>query len=198
MSRHIFLLAALLTLLTACGRSTPTNYYLLESSLGPCRPTACPPKACAWPRSACPSIWTGSGIVSRVDGQTQLIVAQFHAWAEPVSNGVRRVTQEVLTPPLLAGGINVLPSGDESSGDFTLLLDVQRLDGNFDDKAVLETRWTLRDRDNAILGRGIYASEEMVRGKTYDLLVGAESRLVRRMADYLAEKLPPLMRGKKS
>lgn len=92
----------------------------------------------------------------------------------------------------------MLPSGDESSGDFTLLLDVQRLDGNFDDKAVLETRWTLRDRDNAILGRGIYASEEMVRGKTYDLLVGAESRLVRRMADYLAEKLPPLMRGKKS
>lgn len=198
MSRHIFLLAALLTLLTACGRSTPTNYYLLESSLGPVQADGLPAKSLRVAQVSVPEYLDRSGIVSRVDGQTQLIVAQFHAWAEPVSNGVRRVTQEVLTPPLLAGGINVLPSGDESSGDFTLLLDVQRLDGNFDDKAVLETRWTLRDRDNAILGRGIYASEEMVRGKTYDLLVGAESRLVRRMADYLAKKLPPLMRGKKS
>ena len=177
MSRRIFLLAALLTLLTACGRSTPTNYYLLESSLGPVQADGLPAKSLRVAQVSVPEYLDRSGIVSRV---------------------VRRVTQEVLTPPLLAGGINVLPSGDESSGDFTLLLDVQRLDGNFDDKAVLETRWTLRDRDNAILGRGIYASEEMVRGKTYDLLVGAESRLVRRMADYLAEKLPPLMRGKKS
>ena len=97
MSRRIFLLAALLTLLTACGRSTPTNYYLLESSLGPVQADGLPAKSLRVAQVSVPEYLDRSGIVSRVDGQTQLIVAQFHAWAEPVSNGVRRVTQEVLT-----------------------------------------------------------------------------------------------------
>ncbi len=198
MSRRLVLLAALLTLLTACGRSTPTNYYLLESSLGPVQADGLPAKSLRVGQVTVPEYLDRNGIVSRVDGRTRLIIAEFHAWAEPLGHGVRRLVQETLTPPLLAGGVNVLPSGDESSGDFTLLLDVQRLDGNFDDKAVLEARWSLRNRDDAILGRGIYAAEEMVGGKTYDVLVSAESRLVRRMAEYLSEKLPPLMAGKKS
>ena len=62
---------------------------------------------------------------------------------------------------------------------------------------MLEAHWSLRNRDETILGRGIYAAEEMVRGKSYDVLVNAESSLVRRMAQYLSEKLPPLMAGKK-
>lgn len=197
MSRRLVLLAALLTLLTACGRSAPTSYYLLESSPKAVQADALPAKSLRVGQVNVPEYLDRNGIVSRVNGKSRLIIAEFHAWAEPLSHGVRRVIQETLTPPLLAGGVNVLPSGDEESGDFTLLVEVQRLDGNFNDKAVLEARWSLRNRDDAILGRGIYAAEEAVRGKSYDVLVAAESALVRRMAEYLAEKLPPLMAGKK-
>lgn len=115
MSRHIFLLAALLTLLTACGRSTPTNYYLLESSLGPVQADGLPAKSLRVAQVSVPEYLDRSGIVSRVDGQTQLIVAQFHAWAEPVSNGVRRVIQEVLTPPLLAGASMCCPPATKAA-----------------------------------------------------------------------------------
>ncbi len=198
MSRHLVLLAALLTMLTACGRSAPTRYYLLESALGPVQADGLPAKSLRVAQVNVPEYLDRSGIVRRVDGKSRLIIAEFHAWAEPLSHGIRRVFQETLTPPLLAGGVSVLPSGDEDSGDFTLLLDIQRLDGNFDEKAVLEAHWSLRNRDETILGRGIYAAEEMVRGKSYDVLVNAESSLVRRMAQYLSEKLPPLMAGKKS
>lgn len=197
MSRRLVLLAALLTLLTACGRSAPTSYYLLENSPKAVQADALPAKSLRVGQVNVPEYLDRNGIVSRVNGKSRLIIAEFHAWAEPLSHGVRRVIQETLTPPLLAGGVNVLPSGDEESGDFTLLVEVQRLDGNFNDKAVLEARWSLRNRDDAILGRGIYAAEEAVRGKSYDVLVAAESALVRRMAEYLAEKLPPLMAGKK-
>lgn len=197
MSRRLVLLAALLTLLTACGRSAPTSYYLLENSPKAVQADALPAKSLRVGQVNVPEYLDRNGIVSRVNGKSRLIIAEFHAWAEPLSHGVRRVIQETLTPPLLAGGVNVLPSGDEESGDFTLLVEVQRLDGNFNDKAVLEARWSLRNRDDAILGRGIYAAEEAVRGKSYDVLVNAESSLVRRMAQYLSEKLPPLMAGKK-
>ena len=196
MSRRLLLLAALLTLLTACGRSAPTSYYLLESSLGLVQADGLPDRSLRVAQVNVSEYLDRNGIVSRVDGRNRLVIAGFHAWAEPLSHGVRRVVQQTLTPPLLAGGVNVLPSGDEGGGDFALLLDVQRLDGNFDDKAVLEARWSLRNRDNAILGRGIYAAEEAVQGKNYDALVAAESSLIRRMAEHLAEKLPPLMAQK--
>lgn len=196
MSRPLLYLAvALLGLLAACGRSTPSNYYLLESGQPPLEAQSLPGKSLRVARVNVPEYLDRNGIVSRVQGETRIIVAEFHLWAEPLSQGVRRVTRETLTPPLLAAGVTVLPEGDETRGDYTLLLDVQRLDANFDAKAVLEARWTLTGGD-AILGRGIYAAEEMVQGKTYTLLVDAESRLVRRMAEHLSEKLPPLIKGR--
>lgn len=187
----------LLALLAACGRSTPTNYYLLESGLSPAQSASLPSKSLRVARVNVPEYLDRTGIVSRVQGQTQLIVAQFHVWAEPLNQGVGRVTREVLTPPLLAAGVNVLPGSGDAAGQYTLLLDVQRLDGNFEDKAVLEARWALRDHNDHILGQGIYAGEEMVQGRTYDALTGAESFLVRRMAEYLAQTLPPLMMDSK-
>ena len=77
-----------------------------------------------------------------------------------------------------------------------LLVDLQRLDGNFDSKAVLEARWTLKNRHDDVIARGIYADAEPVAGKTYDVLTAAESRMVRRLGEHLATRLPVLTRGK--
>ncbi len=191
MKLPIFILLALC--LTGCGRSTPTRYYLLESSLGPIQADSLPAKSLRVAQVETPSYLNRNNIVSRVKNETQLILAEFHLWAEPVSNGVRRVVGEVLTGPMLKNGINVLPFGTEEKGDYVLLIDVQRLDGNFNEKAVLETRWTLLDRNDNPVSRGIFSAQEMVPGADYDVLVGAESRLVRNFGKYLAGRLPPLM-----
>lgn len=183
-----------LAALAGCARSTPTNYYLLESGMAPVTADDLPPTTLRVAMVEVPSYLNRNNIVSRVQGETRLILAEFHLWAEPVSNGVRRVVAETLTPPLLEAGVTVLPTGTANGGDYVLLLDVQRLDGNFNEKAVLESRWTLLDKKDAPLAEGIFASEEMVEGSDYNVLVGAESRLVRRMGDYLAEKVPPLLK----
>lgn len=187
----IILLAAALC---ACGRSTPTKYYLLESSLGPIKAASLPAKTLRVAQVEGPAYLNRNNIVSRVQGETQLILAEFHLWAEPVNNGVRRVVEETLTGPMLKQDFNVLPAATEEHGDYVLLLDLQRLDGNFNEKAVLECRWTLLDRQDKRIGGGIYSAEEMVPGASYDLLVGAESNLVRNFGKYLAGELPSLMR----
>ena len=195
MQRHAFFLTlVLLGLLSACGRSAPTAFYLLESSLAPATADSLPATRLRVAQVTVPEYLDRNGIVSRVDGKTQLVVAQFHSWAEPVRQGVRRVTQEVLTPPLLAAGVTVLAPGDDSRSEYTLVLDVQRLDGNFHAQAVLEARWSLRDRDDKVLAQGIYADTEQVRGASYDDLTAAESVLVRRMGEHLAQRLPSHMR----
>ncbi len=194
--RTLYTFLALTVLLAACGRSTPTNYYLLESRLTPVSADSLPTKSLRVAPVNVPEYLDRDGIVSRVGESTQLIVAQFHSWGEPLSHGVRRVTREVLTRPMLQSGVNILPAGDESTADYVLYLDIQRLDGNFDQKAVLDVRWTLRNKFNDVLARGIVVDEEAVTGKGYDVLTAAESRLVQRMAEHLAQRLPGLMGGK--
>ena len=197
MQRKILLLSlVLLTLLSGCARSTPTRYYLLESALEPVKADTLPSKDLRVAQGTVPDYLDRNSIVSRVNGETELVVSQFHAWAEPVGHGVRRVVQEVLTPPLLAVGLNVLAPGDDTRADYVLLVDLQRLDGNFDSKAVLEARWTLKNRHDDVIARGIYADVEPVEGKTYDVLTAPESRRVRRMGEHLAARLPVLTRGK--
>lgn len=194
MQKYLFLL--LLPFFLGCGRSTPTNFYLLESSLGPIQVDNMPVKTLRVAQVDVAGYLNRNNIVSRVAGETKLILAEFHLWAEPVGSGVRRVVEEELTRPLLEAGVTVLPGTSESRSDYLLLLDVQRLDGNFNEKAVLECRWSLLNNDDKPMERGIFAAEEHVNGSDYNILVGAESKLVKDMAAHLAEKLPALMRGK--
>lgn len=144
-----------------------------------------------------PAYLNRNNIVSRVDGQTRLILAEFHLWAEPVANGVRRVVEETITVPLMEKGINTLPSNTEERGDYVLLLNLQRLDGNFNEQAVLECYWTLLDKNDNALERGIFSAEELVNGSDYNILVAAESKLVQRLGAYLAQKLPLYIGAKK-
>lgn len=188
------LILSLAIFLVACGRSTPTNYYMLESPQELTTTDNMPQRTLRIAQVETPAYLSRNNIVSREKDKTRLILAEFHLWSEPLGSGVRRVVEEILTPPLLAQGITVLPFGTEEKGDYVLLIDILRLDGNFNEKAVIESYWTLLGKDDRPVGRGIFAGEEMVHGANYDLLVSAESALTQEFGKYLAQKLPPLMR----
>lgn len=186
-------LLCLLLALTGCGRSTPTNYYMLEGGTGPILTDSLPAKTLRVAMVEGPNYLNRNNIVSRVKGGPRLILAEFHLWAEPVTNGVQRVIAETLTRPMLERDISVLPPGTANGGDYVLLLDIRRLDGNFDARAVFECHWSVLDRNDKNIGGGIYSAEEMVAGANYDALVGAESALVRGMGEYLAARLPAII-----
>lgn len=191
--KNCFLPLLVILCLTGCGRSSPTNYYLLESGSAPVKLDAMPKKTLRVAQVETPPYLARNNIVSRVQGEAKLILAEFHLWAEPVGAGFRRVIEEKLVEPLYNTGVALLPGTSESRGDYTLLLDVQRLDGNFEEKAVLESWWTLLDRDDITVERGFYSAEEMVSGSDYNVLVSAESRLVSNFGNFLASRLPVLM-----
>lgn len=181
--------------LCACGRSSPTSFYLLESSLGPMTVDGLPKKTLRVAQVDTPAYLGRNNIISRVKGETRVILADFHLWAEPVSNGTRRVIEEILTGPMLSKGIYVLPSGTEEHGDYVLVIDVQRLDGNFNEKAVLEARWTLLNHSDQPIDRGIYSAEEMVNGADYNALVKIESQLLQKFGAHLQERLAAKLPG---
>ena len=87
MQRKILLLSlVLLTLLSGCARSTPTRYYLLESALEPVKADTLPTRNLRVAQVTVPDYLDRNSIVSRVNGETELVVSQFHAWAEPVGH----------------------------------------------------------------------------------------------------------------
>lgn len=188
----VFILFAML-MVQACGRSTPSNFYLLESAASQATVDRLPEKSMRIAQVEVPNYLNRNNIVSRVSGETKLILAEFHLWAEPVANGVHRVIENELSPRLLTRGITVLPATSESRTDYTLLLDLQRLDGNFNEQAVLECLWTLLDRDDKPIDRGFYTAGKLVNGADYDILVATESGLLADFGAYLAERLPVLM-----
>lgn len=196
MQKSLLLLSlALCVALAACGRSQPTRFYVLENAHDPVRADTLPARDLRVARVNVPEYLDRNGMVSRVPGGAELQVSQFHAWAEPLAVGVRRLLQEGLAAPLLAVGINVPAAGEELPAAYTLLVDILRLDGGFEAAAELEARWTLRSGDD-ILGRGAYADREPLQGASYAALAAAQSRLVQRMTAHLAERLPALLRKK--
>ncbi|MBD5607906.1 MAG: membrane integrity-associated transporter subunit PqiC [Desulfovibrio sp.] len=197
MSVKSCVLGFILLVLCGCARSAPTNYYLLESDVEPLQTDRMPKKTLRVAQVEIPAYLNRNNIVSRVKGQTALIIAEFHLWAEPVGAGVRRVIEETLLRPMLDAGVNVLPSGTASGGDYILLIDIQRLDGNFNEKAALDARWTLLDRDERPIESGIYRAEELANGANYNILVAAESKLVREMGEKLSVILPALINNRK-
>ena len=100
--RHTTIFLALLTLLlTACGRSAPTHFYLLDSGQPPLTADSLPAASLSIAPVSVPDYLDRNGLVRRSDGQTRLEVSELDIWAEPLGQGARRVLGEVLAARLL-------------------------------------------------------------------------------------------------
>ena len=180
--------ALLAVLLTACGRSAPTHFYLLDSGQPPLTADALPAISLGIAPVSVPDYLDRNGLVRRSDGQARLEVSELDIWAEPLGQGARRVLGEVLAARLLPRGVDVIAAGDRQ-GEFELAVALERLDGDTPGTARLQARWQL-SRGGEALDRGIYAAGEDA-GMSSASLVAAQSRLLQGLGDHLAGRLLP-------
>lgn len=182
------LLILLALLLTACGRSAPTHFYVLDSGQPPLAADSLPATSLSIAPVSVPDYLDRSGLVRRSEGRSRLQVSELDIWAEPLGQGSRRVLGEVLAARLLPRGVNVIFAGDQT-GDFELTVALERLDGDTPGRVRLQARWQLR-RGDSLLGRGLYAADEDA-GNTTASLADAQSRLLQGLGDHLAGLLLP-------
>lgn len=187
----------LLALAAGCaGRTPATIYYVLDS--GQTTPAIHADKGDARPRVQLrrvdiPGYLDRNAIVTREAGGVRLNLAEFHNWAENLSGGMQRVLAEVLTPPLLERGVLLQPLDDDVRGPMQIFVQVQRFDGILGGEVVLDVRWTLRDADDKSVARGAFVEKEAA-GATYDTLVRAQSTLLQKLGQSMAE---PVAKGAK-
>ncbi len=137
--------AALISLLVAgCGSSPPTNFYVLNDVVQD--PTA----------GSASTISVGVGsvrlpayadrpqIVTR-QSSTDLQLAEFHQWAEPLRDSVVRVLADNLAKLLSTDHVFAFPR--ETQPRYWVSVDLARFDAEAQD-AVLIAQWTLTDSSN--------------------------------------------------
>lgn len=180
-----------LTLLLAalgCVKSAPTFYYMLDSGQPPPQTGMLPDKMLRLGAVGLPEYLDRRDMVLRHGQSSRLDVAGLHQWAEPLDKGVHRVLREVLTPRLAFGGYSLVSDSEAGENAPILLVDILRLDGDFNADSSLAARWQLRGHRGEMLAQGIFSAEQPT-GPDFDALARSQSILVQRLGDYLANQL---------
>lgn len=175
-----------------CVKSAPTSYYLLDSGQPPPQTGALPDKMLRLGAVGLPEYLDRRDLVLRHAESSLLEVAGLHQWAEPLDKGVHRVLREVLAPRLAFGGYSLLPDSDAGEHAPILVVDILRLDGDFNSDSSLTARWQLRDRLGATLAQGIFSAEQPS-GPDFASLARSQGVLVQRLGEHLAGRLAEVL-----
>jgi uncharacterized protein len=138
---------ALVLLLTGCGTTTPTNYYLLSAPEGD-QPGSQSPALGIGPIEI-PEYLNRHGLVYNRQGN-QLQIANYERWAEPLADGVERVVGLNLASLLNTGNVQSFPWHRSSPPEYGVRVAVLQLDAG-DSGATLIAEWELRKPGNNTL-----------------------------------------------
>jgi len=166
-----------LACLTACsGRSPQPKYYLLGEEQPVVVPLPGNRPAIVLHQFSLPSYLDRDSLVLRSDGSVQVVVAEYHLWAEPLNKAAPRLLEETMRPILQEKGLNLLW---RDTADADLLVDVAllRLDGAPGSSAAISARWRIVDSTGVLLAQGLFTRETDA-GDSHASMVRALSRLL--------------------
>ncbi len=182
-----------LTLLSACGGSPPTSFYMLESnSLSPVAQlneanTKKMPKVILQEVDI-PAYLDRTNITTRQANGVTLQISEFDSWSEDLTDGVQRVLSDTLMPALLEKEVLLLSIDDDDADAKKIFVFIHRLDGALQGQVTLDARWTVHTYDNRALVSGAFV-ESMPAGETYASLVKAQSALIIKLAQSMTEPM---------
>jgi len=184
---------AILLILSGCGRSSPTRYYVLSEL----RDAGNPATLSGNVRSitigvgpvTIPDYLNRRHIVSR-SGQNRLNVAGFDVWGGSLQENVASVIAENLSLLIPSVHVYEYPWTPNIPLDYTVTVDITRLDGVLGGDAVLNARWMVTGDDwRKILGKSSSLYTEPTGGDGYTDLVAAESRLLGKLSRDIAASI---------
>jgi len=194
------ILCAWVVLLSGCGHTQPSRFYLLQSMPGMEKD-----KHPATNRQGL-TICVGPVMIPKYLDRPQIVtttktselkLAEFDRWAEPFKDNFSRVLTENLSEALETDRVTVFPRESAASSDYQIIVTVIRFDGESGGNAVLSVRWS-------IFGGG--GKKELFTKKTdiseptgaqgYEALVSAQSRAIAGLSKEIAGAIKSLGHGK--
>jgi uncharacterized lipoprotein YmbA len=176
-----------------CGTSQPSHFYLLQA--------LSPASGSSLTETKQSSLSLGLGpltfpqylgrpqIVTKVSAH-EVKLAEFHKWAEPLSENTSHVLAENLSALLSTDRIVPYPWKRSIAPDYQLSLAFIQFDGTQSQEAVLKVRWTLvKDDGKTVLQEKTSQFSESLRGPDYEDLVEAMSRMLASFSQEIADAI---------
>ncbi len=183
------IISFVLIILSGCGgRSAPSRYYILSAlkeggppgvghesdlsvGIGPVK---------------IPGYLNRPQIVTR-GGQNELLVADFERWGGSLPENIASVIAENLSPLLPETRVYPYPWIPNLAMDYSVTVDITRLDGSLGGDVILEARWVVTGREwKKILKKGVARYSARAKGYEYGEYVSAESSLLVRLSKEIA------------
>ena len=187
----IFLISFLQVMLTGCGSTTPSRFYLLTSveAQQPGAATLQAPAVGIGPVTF-PAYLDRSEIALR-SGGNEIHYAGSHRWATSLKTAFSHTLSENLSILLPTDKTLVYPWSRSTRLDYQLMVNVTRFDAATDGTVVLAVSWNIiRSSDNAVIKRNRVSYTEAAGGTDYAVIVAAQSRVVEKLSrDIAATKM---------
>ncbi|WP_342346406.1 PqiC family protein [uncultured Nitrospira sp.] len=189
-----------------CGTSQPSHFYLLRA--------VSPPSVSGLSDTKPSSLSFGLGpvtlpkyldrpqIVTKTSAH-EVELAEFHKWAEPLSENVSHVLTENLSALLSTDRILQYPWRSSITLDYQIAVDVLQFDATMGGEAVLVARWSLLGGDGhtALITKKTQVTHRPT-SQNYEALVEAMSRnledLSREIAEAITTPPPKIQTGSSS
>ena len=194
MKKKFCLIFAVLLLVSACGSSRPSIFYVLDNGALPAESVTL--------KSAdriligiepvfIPNYLDKPQIIIRQPDSVTLTASEFNRWAEQLSDVFPRVLANSISERMgfpAAKQINL----NRDLFPYRLFVEVLRFDASFEKEAVLDTYWTIMSNSGNVLYRTRSTLIEPV-GDTYASVVSAEQKLLKQLGrvvgDYALKNL---------
>ncbi len=128
-------------------------------------------------------------IVTHVDG-VEYQLDEFNQWLEPLSDTLTRVIAENLAEMLGDLPIDVISMERPVETDFSITVQILRLDGKPGKEMVLIARWTLFDQTENVLSlTERFFGQEKMADDSYESLVSSQNRLIESLSREIADNI---------
>jgi uncharacterized lipoprotein YmbA len=188
----MLLTGAAFFMLTACGTTAPTRFYLMNpmADAGHVSPAdGNNGVSLALAPVALPEYLNRSQIVTRQNGH-QVRVDEFNRWAEPLKVQVTEILAENLSMLLGTEGVAITNRLKQTDFDFHLSVKILRFDGWPGKEARLVCRWHLGRADEpAGAHPERFSATRSVEGDDYPDLVAALSSMLAHLSREIADRI---------
>lgn len=181
-------LMSLSVLLSACGASPKTNFYVLNSDHAGALETTETISVGIW-QVKLPTLIDRPEMVTRT-GTYTIELADFHRWAGGLSNNVDLLIAEELSYNLNTAQIDISPWSAYRKLDFQVKVHIREFDGVLGEQSSLNGSYVvLNGKGNKKLSEDVFMFSESVKGKAYADMASAMSSLVVKLSAKISSSI---------
>ena len=188
--KKFILLCMFAILTTGCfsGRSPNSKFFILQKG-EEIQPLSSQKTSILVEQVIIPDLIYKPQIVLNGKTTSEIKISEFNRWAEPLPDIIRQTLVDNLQAYLPNAFIKPeLYTTSTSNYRYILSIEINHFIGTFNNNAILDVWWTLKDSNGKIKLRE-KASFSMPIGDTYQSYVIAQSKMIEKLAQQIAQKI---------